>query len=106
MRGIARLAWLLGLGAVIWLPMWWIAAHGVPADMLPYRDALALPGNTLVMAAAAEPLGIRELAQDLVAEDSSGKSKYLLVPRATHVSALFDSRVAKAAQDWAARTLG
>ena len=64
--------------------------------------ALATNADALVMAAAAEPLGIRELAQDLVAEDSSGKSKYLLVPRATHVSALFDSRVAKAAQDWAA----
>src|SRR5436305_520490 len=64
------------------------AAHGVPADTLPYRDAPALPANTLVMAAAAEPLRIRELAQDLVAEDSSGESKYLLVPRATHVSVL------------------
>ena len=82
------------------------AAHGVPADMLPYRDPPPLPAHTLVMAAAREPLGIRELAQDLVAEDASGTSKFLFVPRASHVSVLFDPRVAKAAQEWVAQAFG
>ena len=81
------------------------AAHGVPLDMLPYRDPPPLPAHTLVMAAAREPLGIRQLAQDLVAEDASGSSKYVFVSRASHVSVLFDPRVAKAAQDWAAQGL-
>lgn len=82
------------------------AAHGVPAEILPYRDPPPLPAHTLVMAAATEPLGIRELSRDLVTEDRSGTAKFVFVPRATHVSVLFDARVAKAAQEWAAQALG
>ena len=82
------------------------AAHDVPEEMLPYRDPPPLAAHTLVVAAAMEPLGIRELGRDLVMEDASGSSKFVFVPRATHVSVLFDSRVAKAAQEWAAQSLG
>src|SRR5712692_6932319 len=81
-------------------------AHGVPADMLPYTDPPPLPPHTLAMSAAFEPLGIRESTRDLVAGDATATSRYLFVPGATHVSVLFDGRVARAAQDWAAKTLG
>jgi pimeloyl-ACP methyl ester carboxylesterase len=81
-------------------------AHGVPADMLPYTNPPALPPHTLAMSAAFEPLGIRELTREMIAEDAGGTSAYLFVPRATHVSVLFDARVMRAAQDWAAKSLG
>ena len=80
-------------------------AHGVPADMLPYTDPPPLPPHTLAISAAFEPLGIRESTRDLVAGDAGASSEYLLIPHATHVSVLFDGRVARAAQDWAAKTL-
>jgi pimeloyl-ACP methyl ester carboxylesterase len=81
-------------------------ARGVSAEMLPYTNPPALPPHTLAMSAALEPFGIRELTREMVAEDAGGTSAYLLVPRATHVSVLFDARVMRAAQDWAAKTLG
>ena len=81
-------------------------AHGVPADMLPYTNPPALPPHTLATSAAFEPLGIRELTREMVADDPGGTSAYLFIPRATHVSVLFDPRVMRAAQDWAAKTLG
>src|ERR1700756_4918166 len=42
------------------------AAHGVPPDMLPYNSPPALPPHTLAISAQFEPLGIRELTQDLI----------------------------------------
>lgn len=81
-------------------------AHGVPAELLPYTNPPALPPHTLAMSAAFEPVGIRELTREMVAEDRGGSSAYLFIPRATHVTVLFDARVLRAAQDWAAKTLG
>jgi hypothetical protein len=81
------------------------AAHGVPADMLPYNNAPPVPPHTLAMSAALEPLGIRELTRDLIAGDASGTGKYLFLPGATHVSVLFDKRVVHASQEWIAETL-
>ncbi len=81
-------------------------AHGIPGDMLPYTNPPPLPPHTLATSAALEPLGIRELTRELIAEDSTATSRYLFVPGATHVSVLFDGRVVQAAQDWAAKTLG
>jgi pimeloyl-ACP methyl ester carboxylesterase len=81
------------------------AAHGVPGDMLPYTSPPPIPPHTLAMSAAFEPLGIRELTRDLIAEDASGTSKYLFLPQATHVSVLFDGRVVHASQEWSAETL-
>jgi hypothetical protein len=81
------------------------AAHGVPADMLPYNNPPPLPPHTLAMSAAFEPLGIRELTRDLIAGDAGGTGKYLLLPGATHVSVLFDKRVVHASQEWIAETL-
>jgi pimeloyl-ACP methyl ester carboxylesterase len=79
---------------------------GIPADLLPYRDAPARVDNALVISAEFEPFSIRAAAQDLVVAATSATSKFLLIPRATHASVLFDSRVARACEDWAAHALG
>jgi pimeloyl-ACP methyl ester carboxylesterase len=78
--------------------------HGLPGGMLPFENPPAPPANTLAITGAWEPFGIGESARQLVADDPV-TSKYLLIPRATHVSVLFDSRVVRAAQIWAAQTL-
>ncbi len=101
-----RVATRLGVAGVIAIsPAPMRVARGVPGDMLPYTDPPPLPPHTLAMSAAFEPLGIRESTRDLVAGDAAATSRYLFVPWATHVSVLFDGRVVKAAQDWAAKTL-
>jgi len=81
------------------------ATHGVPATMLPYTNPPKLPPHTLAMSAAFEPLGIREITRDLVHGEDVATSKYMFVPRATHVSVLYDPRVARASQEWTAETL-
>jgi pimeloyl-ACP methyl ester carboxylesterase len=81
------------------------AAHGVPADLLPFANPPALPRHTLAISAAFEPLGIREITRELIAGDAAASSKYLFLPRATHVSTLFDPRVVRASQEWSAETL-
>ncbi len=92
-----------GLIAISPAPM--SPARGIPAFMLPLDSSPPTPPNTLAISAAWEPGAIRETAQDLVAGDAAATGKYLLVPRATHVSVLFDRRVARASQEWAAQTL-
>jgi pimeloyl-ACP methyl ester carboxylesterase len=81
------------------------AAHGVPPDMIPYTNPPLFPAHTLAISAAFEPLGIREITRDLIAEEGGATSKYLFVPRATHVSVLYDPRVVQASQEWSAETL-
>ena len=81
------------------------AAHGVPPDMLPYTSPPVLPPHTLAISAQFEPLGIRELTQDLITGDAAATGKYLFLPRATHVSVLFDGRVVRASQEWSAEAL-
>ena len=82
------------------------AVHGIPEDMLPYRNPPALPAHTLAISAAFEPFGIKQTARDLISGDAGQTGKYLLLPHATHVSVLFDPRVVHASQEWTAATLG
>jgi pimeloyl-ACP methyl ester carboxylesterase len=80
-------------------------AHGVHREMLPYENPPPAPANTLIISAAWEPRAVRETAQDLLTGDAAKSGKYLLVPRSTHVSLLFDKEVSRASRDWAARVL-
>jgi pimeloyl-ACP methyl ester carboxylesterase len=80
------------------------APRGVRPGLLPYQNPPPTPDNTLVISAAWEPFGIREAARELVAP-TAANGKFLLIPRATHVSVLFDPRAARASQDWAAQVL-
>ena len=100
---VASRAGVAGVIAISPAPM--RAAHGVPVDMLPYTNPPPLPPHTLAISAAWEPLGIREITRALVSEKADATSKYLLVPGATHVSVLFDTRVVRASQEWTAETL-
>jgi pimeloyl-ACP methyl ester carboxylesterase len=101
-----RVAARVGVAGVIAIsPAPMRAEHGVPGDVLPYKNPPPLPPHTLAMSAAFEPLGIRELTRDLITGDTTGTGKYLFLPQATHVSVLFDGRVVHAAQEWCAETL-
>jgi len=92
-------------GVIVISPAPMTVARGIAAFMLPFDKPPATPRNTLAISAAWEPSAIRETAQDLVTADASGTGKYMLVPRASHVSVLFDRRVARASQEWAAQAL-
>jgi len=101
-----RLAARTGVAGVVAIsPAPQRAAHGLPTNMLPYNNPPPAPAHTLAITGAFEPFGIGESARDLIAEDATSTSKYLLMPHATHVSVLYDGRVVRAAQEWAAQTL-
>jgi pimeloyl-ACP methyl ester carboxylesterase len=101
-----RVAARVGVAGVVAIsPAPMRAAHGVPGDALPYSNPPPLPPHTLAISAAFEPFGIRETTRDLITGDATATGKYLLIPGATHVSVLFDTRVVRASQDWSAETL-
>ena len=101
-----RVASRVGVAGVVAIsPAPMRAAHGVRGDMLPYTSPPTLPAHTLAISAEFEPLGIRELTQDLIKGDGSATGKYLLLPQATHVSVLFDGRAVRACQEWSAEAL-
>jgi hypothetical protein len=81
------------------------AAHGARQEILPYIDPPPLPANTLVLSGSLEPDSMRGNAKDLFAERVGNGSRYTEIPWATHVSLLFDPRVASASQEWASRLL-
>jgi alpha-beta hydrolase superfamily lysophospholipase len=92
-------------GVIALSPAPMTAAHGIPLFMLPFDGLPPTPKSTLAIAGVWEPNGIRATAQDLIASAPNNSGKFLLVPHATHVSVLFDSRVARASQDWAKQVL-
>ncbi|HEY2461494.1 MAG TPA: alpha/beta fold hydrolase [Candidatus Acidoferrum sp.] len=92
-------------GVVTISPAPMAAAHGIRAAMLLYQGAPAIVSNTLVISASGEPSFMRDSARDLVAAHPADGDQYLLVPHATHVSLLFDSRVARASEEWARSVL-
>jgi len=82
------------------------AAHGVTPEKLLFSDPPILPANSLVMIGGLELASMRENAADLVTSSADGTSKYLEIPRVSHVSILFGSAGMRAAQDWSAHLLG
>jgi len=81
------------------------AAHGALKEVLPYTDPPPLPANTLVLSGSLEPDSMRGNAKDLFTGSVGEGSKYFVIRGASHVSLLFDPRVARATQEWAAKTL-
>ena len=79
--------------------------RGISPEMMPFHDFDALPAHSLVMSAAWEPERIRSAAKDLVPIPGDGTSQYVVIPRSTHVSILFDGTATSAAQKWAAQVL-
>jgi pimeloyl-ACP methyl ester carboxylesterase len=91
-------------GAIAISPAPMSSAHGVPPEGVLFQNAPPTV-NTLVISGSWEPAAVRETARDLVTGSSATDGKYLLLPHATHVGLLFDRRVARAEQDWAAEKL-
>jgi len=81
------------------------AAHGSNPEMQLFNSAPPLRGNALVISGAWEPDSMRGVARDLAASGDEGKAQYLVIPRATHVSLLFDREAVRASQQWAAQVL-
>jgi pimeloyl-ACP methyl ester carboxylesterase len=92
-----------GVVAISPAPM--TAAHGIPAFMRPFGNPPSTPANTLAISGAFEPAGIRATAKELAESAPSGSGKFVLVPRSSHVSLLFDGRVVRAGQEWSGRLL-
>jgi len=92
-----------GIIAISPAPM--VTTYGVPASMLPFRDPPATAANTLVLSASGEPRIVRDSASALLSGTAGATGKYMVVPRSSHVSLLFDPEVAHEAQTWAARVL-
>jgi pimeloyl-ACP methyl ester carboxylesterase len=92
-----------GLIAISPAPM--RAAHGLTAEKLFFTDPPGLPPHSLVMVGTLEPRSMRRNAADLLGSWSDATSLYTEVPRASHVSILFNSMAMRSAQQWAARTL-
>jgi pimeloyl-ACP methyl ester carboxylesterase len=92
-----------GVIAISPAPM--VVAHGVSPEVLLFRNPPPVPPNTLIMAGAFEPEGLKATAADYAATSTDGTSKFVLVPWNSHVSVLFSRAVARMAQEWAANAL-
>jgi pimeloyl-ACP methyl ester carboxylesterase len=82
------------------------ASPELPPEMIPYHKFGALPSHALIINGAWEPQRMRQAAANLLATGDHITDKYVLLPHATHVSLLFDSRVAALDRSWAANLLG
>ncbi len=92
-----------GVVAVSPAPM--SAAQGVPTDLLPFENPPPTPPNTLIISATGEPRAVHDTARDLLTRDATATGKYMLVPRSTHVSLLFNREALQASKNWATRVL-
>jgi pimeloyl-ACP methyl ester carboxylesterase len=79
--------------------------RGISPEMMPFHEFGAPPAHSLVMSAAWESERIRGGARDLVPTPGDGTSEYIVIPRSTHVSILFDRTAMTDAQNWAVRVL-
>ena len=78
---------------------------GISPEMLPFHDFSVLPPQSLVMSASWEAERIRNAAKALVPVPGDGTSQYVVIPRSTHVSILFDGTAMSVEQKWAALVL-
>ncbi len=78
---------------------------GISPEMMPFHEFGAPPAHSLVISAAWESERIRGGAKDLVPTPGDGTSQYVVIPRSTHVSILFDGTAMSNAQNWAVRVL-
>ncbi len=78
---------------------------GISPEMMPFHEFGALPPHSLVMSAAWDSTLMRNGARDLLANPADSTSQYIVIPRSTHVSILFDATAMSSAQNWAAAVL-
>jgi pimeloyl-ACP methyl ester carboxylesterase len=92
-----------GVVAISPAPM--VTTYGIQASMLIFNDPPSTPANTLVLGGSWEPRSVRDTARSLVSGNAEASGKYMAIPHSTHVSLLFDPKVARASQVWAAHVL-
>jgi pimeloyl-ACP methyl ester carboxylesterase len=92
-----------GLIAISPAPM--RVAHGLSAEKLLFSDPPELPPHSLVMVGSLELESMRLNASDLVAARSDGRTKYVEIQGATHVSILFSGVAMSSAQGWLKQVL-
>lgn len=92
-------------GAIAISPAPMSTSQGVPREMLPYENPPLAPPNTLIISASWEPRATRDTARDLLNGSVTTSGKYVVVPRSTHVSLLFNEEATRASQNWAAQVL-
>ena len=80
-------------------------AHGVQPEMLLYQDPGPVPQRFVVISGSLEPESMRANAGDLVASRNDGTAQFILIPRATHATLLFNRAAVRAIQDWTSKTL-
>ncbi len=78
---------------------------GLPPETIPFHGFGALPSHSLIMSGAWEAERIRNAARDLVPIPGDGTSMYVVIPRASHVSILFNRTAMSVAQKWSALIL-
>lgn len=74
-------------------------------EMLLYTDPPAPSGNSLIISGGAEPAQVGRAAESLVSP-ADPTSRHVTIPRATHVSLIFDPRTLEAAESWTSGILG
>jgi pimeloyl-ACP methyl ester carboxylesterase len=79
--------------------------RGISPEMMPFHDFGALPPHSLLMSASWDSAIMRNGARDLLPSPGDGTSQYVVIPRSTHVSILFDATAMSNAQNWAAGIL-
>lgn len=86
------------------------APMGTPYEISPemvwFPRPDILPKRTLVVYGGLEPSSVRGATNHLVQALMYGRPAILELPRATHVSILFDPRAVRASQEWSAQTFG
>jgi pimeloyl-ACP methyl ester carboxylesterase len=92
-------------GVVAFSPAPMHPVPGVSPEMMPFQDFGPLPAHSLLMSAAWEPQRVRRAVKSLLPSPNDGTSEYVVIPRSTHVSILFDRAAMSDAQNWAARVL-
>ena len=92
-----------GVAAISPAPM--RAAHGVLPEMLLYQDPGPMPQRFVVINGSLEPESLRANAADLASSRNDGTAQFIVIPRASHASLLFDRTAVRAIQDWTAKTL-
>jgi pimeloyl-ACP methyl ester carboxylesterase len=79
--------------------------YGVPASMLLFNDPAPAPPNTLILSESMASPKVRETSRRLIAGGVAASGKFVVIPRSTHVSLLFDREAMRVSQAWVAQVL-
>ena len=92
-------------GAIAISPAPMATTYGVPASMLLFNDKVLAPPNTLILSESLASPKIRETSRSLIVGAAAASSKFVVIPRSTHVSLLFDREAVRVSQAWVAQVL-